>query len=100
MALPALGSARPESLSFAQASSAKPNCKLVHGTLGKTGLKVTRMAFGCMTTSDGSVIQRAADALRGDRPEASGSTAAGDPPALLPHVRQLQRHLSRGPPRG
>jgi aryl-alcohol dehydrogenase-like predicted oxidoreductase len=32
------------------------------GTLGKTGLKVTRVGFGCMVTSDGSVIERAADA--------------------------------------
>ena len=30
-------------------------------TLGKTGLKVTSLGFGCMITSDGSVIQRAAD---------------------------------------
>jgi uncharacterized protein len=30
-------------------------------TLGKTGLKVTTLGFGCMITSDGSVIQRAAD---------------------------------------
>ncbi len=62
MALPALGSVRPEGLSFTQATSAKPNYKLTYGTLGKTGLKITRMAFGCMTTSDGSVIERAADA--------------------------------------
>src|SRR5437763_14472718 len=30
-------------------------------TLGKTGLKVTTVGFGCMITSDGSVIERAAD---------------------------------------
>ncbi len=30
-------------------------------TLGKTGLKVTSLGFGCMITSDGSVITRAAD---------------------------------------
>lgn len=30
-------------------------------TLGKTGLKVTTLGFGCMITSDGSVIERAAD---------------------------------------
>ncbi|MEO8597812.1 MAG: aldo/keto reductase [Candidatus Solibacter sp.] len=30
-------------------------------TLGKTGLKVTSLGFGCMITSDGSVIERAAD---------------------------------------
>ncbi len=29
--------------------------------LGNTGLKVTSLAFGCMTTSDPSVIERAAD---------------------------------------
>jgi hypothetical protein len=29
--------------------------------LGKTGLKVTTLGYGCMITSDGSVIQRAAD---------------------------------------
>lgn len=30
-------------------------------TLGKTGLKVTSLGFGCMITSDGSVVERAAD---------------------------------------
>jgi hypothetical protein len=34
---------------------------LTYRTLGKTGLKVTALAFGCMTTSDPSVIRRAAD---------------------------------------
>jgi predicted aldo/keto reductase-like oxidoreductase len=34
----------------------------VYQVLGKTGLKVSRLGFGCMITSDGSVIQRAADA--------------------------------------
>jgi predicted aldo/keto reductase-like oxidoreductase len=35
--------------------------KLTYRTLGKTGLKVTSLSFGCMTTSDPSVITRAAD---------------------------------------
>jgi len=35
---------------------------LRYRTLGKTGLKVTAVSFGCMITSDGSVIERAADA--------------------------------------
>ena len=35
--------------------------KLSYRTLGKTGLKVTSLGFGCMITSDGSVIERAAD---------------------------------------
>jgi hypothetical protein len=45
----ALGQARPESV------------ELTYRTLGKTGLKVTSLAFGCMTTPDPSVIKRAAD---------------------------------------
>jgi predicted aldo/keto reductase-like oxidoreductase len=35
--------------------------KLGYRTLGKTGLKVTTVGFGCMITSDPSVVQRAAD---------------------------------------
>jgi len=35
--------------------------KLESRTLGKTGLKVTTVGFGCMITSDPSVIERAAD---------------------------------------
>jgi predicted aldo/keto reductase-like oxidoreductase len=35
--------------------------KLDYRTLGRTGLKVTTMGFGCMITSDPSVITRAAD---------------------------------------
>jgi predicted aldo/keto reductase-like oxidoreductase len=35
--------------------------KLSYRTLGKTGLKVTTVGFGCMITSDPSVVQRAAD---------------------------------------
>jgi diketogulonate reductase-like aldo/keto reductase len=35
--------------------------RLDYRKLGKTGLKVTTVGFGCMITSDGSVIERAAD---------------------------------------
>ncbi len=35
--------------------------QLRHRTLGKTGLEVTTVGFGCMVTSDVSVIRRAAD---------------------------------------
>jgi uncharacterized protein len=35
--------------------------RLAYRTLGGTGLKVTSVGFGCMITSDPSVIQRAAD---------------------------------------
>jgi len=34
---------------------------LAYRTLGKTGLKVTSLSFGCMTTSDPTVIERAVD---------------------------------------
>jgi hypothetical protein len=44
------------------ADQARPDSiKLEYRRLGKTGLKVTSLAFGCMTTSDASVIERAAD---------------------------------------
>jgi hypothetical protein len=36
--------------------------KLDYRVLGRTGLKVTTVGFGCMITSDGSVIERAVDA--------------------------------------
>ncbi len=35
--------------------------KLTYRTLGNTGVKVTSLSFGCMTTSDDTVIRRAAD---------------------------------------
>jgi aryl-alcohol dehydrogenase-like predicted oxidoreductase len=35
--------------------------ELRYRTLGRTGLKVTSVGFGCMITSDASVIERAAD---------------------------------------
>jgi len=35
--------------------------KLAYRTLGRTGLRVTSLSFGCMTTSDASVIEHAAD---------------------------------------
>ena len=43
----------------AGASSSGPAFQ--YKTLGKTGLKVTTVGFGCMITSDGSVVERAAD---------------------------------------
>ena len=49
LALPALASV-PQSVP-----------KLTYGTLGKTGMKVTRVSFGCYTCSDQSVVERAAD---------------------------------------
>jgi hypothetical protein len=43
------------------ASAAGSPVKLDYRTLGRTGLKVTTVGFGCMITSDPSVIERAAD---------------------------------------
>ncbi len=60
LALPAAGLAKPSMPSAAAAAPAQPP-KLTYRTLGKTGLKVTSLSFGCMTTSDPTVIQRAAD---------------------------------------
>lgn len=54
LALPAAASAEPP-----QAPSG--GVKLAWRALGKTGLKVTSLSFGCMTTSDASVIEHAAD---------------------------------------
>jgi hypothetical protein len=42
------------------AKPASSPVKLDHRTLGNTGLKVTTVGFGCMITSDPSVIERAA----------------------------------------
>jgi hypothetical protein len=60
--LPAMASAArssfPEPLP-AGAPSSGPAFQ--YKTLGKTGLKVTTVGFGCMITSDGSVVERAAD---------------------------------------
>lgn len=50
----------PSAAAAPQAGSAEG--KLAYRTLGRTGLKVTSLSFGCMTTSDPSVIEHAADA--------------------------------------
>ena len=46
----------------AGAETASSPVKLDYKVLGRTGLKVTTVGFGCMITSDPSVIERAADA--------------------------------------
>lgn len=45
----------------AQSKPTTASPELRHRVLGKTGLKVTTVGFGCMITSDVSVIKRAAD---------------------------------------
>jgi predicted aldo/keto reductase-like oxidoreductase len=64
LALPAAGLAKPTAAPLpaqASAQGAPQKVKLTYRTLGKTGLKVTPLSFGCMTASDASVIERAAD---------------------------------------
>ena len=66
LALPALASVPSETGSPAQAPGAQGRAprsapKLTYGTLGKTGIKVARLSFGCYTCSDQSVVERAAD---------------------------------------
>ena len=56
LALPA--ALRPRA---AHPPQAAPPPKLAHRDLGKTGLKLTTLSFGCMTNSEPSVIARAAD---------------------------------------
>jgi uncharacterized protein len=45
----------------AAAPAAPQDATLTYRTIGKTGLKVTSLSFGCMTTSDQSVVEKAAD---------------------------------------
>jgi len=63
LALPAAGlrTSSDWSLPLAVGQAKPESAKLEYRPLGKTGLKVTSLAFGCMTTSDPSVIERAAD---------------------------------------
>jgi len=49
------------SLAFPAVAAADQNSKLEPRLFGKTGLKVTPLGFGCMTTSDPAVIERAAE---------------------------------------
>ncbi len=64
LALPAAAAASrtggaPQQPAAAKAATGAP--ALQYRILGKTGLKVTSVGFGCMVTSDASVVERAAD---------------------------------------
>jgi uncharacterized protein len=64
LALPAAGLARPADDKRTATPKAKlPDSgpKFSYRTLGKTGLKPTAVGFGCMVTSDQTVVERAAD---------------------------------------
>ena len=64
LALPVAGiassTANPEPAPVPQRAGS-PAGELTYRTLGKTGLKVTTVGYGCMITSDPTVITRAAD---------------------------------------
>jgi aryl-alcohol dehydrogenase-like predicted oxidoreductase len=53
--------ALPAAASLRVSAAAPKQPALAYRTLGRTGLKVTTLGFGCMITSDPSVIQRAVD---------------------------------------
>jgi len=66
LALPVAGLASTAGFGKATIQSSSPPSlastpKLTYRTIGKTGLKVTSVGFGCMITSDASVVERASD---------------------------------------
>jgi len=66
LAFPAAAMASTSRSPFAVQEKPKPTAPetqggLAHRVLGRTGLKVTSVGFGCMITSDQSVIEKAAD---------------------------------------
>ena len=64
LALPAVGLARPAAQQAQKPNPTLPRDtapKFTYRTLGKTGLKPTAVGFGCMVTSDQTVVERAAD---------------------------------------
>ncbi len=63
LAAPAAGLASPStSRPYGLQASASRRTELQYRTLGRTGLRVSTVGFGCMLTSDPSVIERAAEA--------------------------------------
>src|SRR5690242_1320953 len=62
LSLPAVASATRTQQERSRLTARAASAPAFHyRTLGKTGLKVTTVGFGCMITADGSVVQRAAD---------------------------------------
>jgi aryl-alcohol dehydrogenase-like predicted oxidoreductase len=61
LALPAAALPSTPSPQAASPKQRLANPQVRYRTLGRTGLKVSRVGFGCMVTSDPSVMERAAD---------------------------------------
>src|SRR3954462_3491133 len=62
LAVPAVASASRSMVPPLQQATPPPaGPAFQYKTLGKTGLKVTTVGFGCMITSDQSVVERGAD---------------------------------------
>ncbi len=61
LGLPAAALATPQRTQGPQAPARPASGGLAFRTLGKTGLKVTSVGFGCMITSDPTVVARALD---------------------------------------
>ena len=61
IALPAAGLSSSSSPQAAAPAPRLASPAIRYRAIGRTGLKVSRVGFGCMVTSDGSVIERAAD---------------------------------------
>lgn len=60
LSLPSTALSTPQAPNRPASTSPSPGA-LAYRTLGKTGLKVTSVGFGCMVTSDESVVARAVD---------------------------------------
>jgi aryl-alcohol dehydrogenase-like predicted oxidoreductase len=61
LALPAVGMARPADDKRSKTPPKDASPKFTYRSLGRTGLKPTAVGFGCMVTSDPTVVERAAD---------------------------------------
>ena len=61
LTLPAAALATPQKPQGQQPAARPASQAVAYRTLGKTGLKVTTVGFGCMITADSSVVSRAVD---------------------------------------